>query len=276
MTEEARVARSQFERFRSMRGAERSEADTSPLTLWEPQMEAAEAALARDRAVLAAAELQLSRTEVHAPFAGVVLEESVDVGQFVAAGQSVGRLYASDAVEVVAPLSDTGAALIPGLWELEAGNADRRVPVRVIAEYGEARYLWEGYVDRAEAALDEMTRTIDVIVRVPDPFAGGSSMSASVDDHAADNAGPPLLVGKFVEVEIDGIAPKLGVESKQEIVVWAVRNGVVHIVPVNVLQRSDDEVFLTGALEAGQAVIVGGVQVATEGMPVQVDAGGAP
>ena len=281
VTEEARVARSQFERFRSMRGAERSEADTSPLTLWEPQMEAAEAALARDRAVLAEAELQLSRTEVHAPFAGVVLEESVDVGQFVAAGQSVGRLYASDAVEVVAPLSDTGAALIPGLWELEAGNADRRVPVRVIAEYGEARYLWEGYVDRAEAALDEMTRTIDVIVRVPDPFAGGSSMSASVDDHAADNAGPPLLVGKFVEVEIDGIAPEEYFRVRRAALrpgneVWAVRNGVVHIVPVNVLQRSDDEVFLTGALEAGQAVIVGGVQVATEGMPVQVDAGGAP
>ena len=281
VTEEARVARSQYERFRRMRGGGQSTLETSPLTLWEPQMEAAEAALARVRAVLAEADLQMSRTEVHAPFAGVVLEESVDAGQFVAAGQSVGRLYAADAVEVVVPLSDAGAALIPGLWELEAGNADPRVPVRVIAEYGDARYSWEGYLDRAEAALDEMTRTIDVIVRVPDPFAGGSSMSTGAGGEAAERAGPPLLVGKFVEVEIDGIAPEEYFRVRRAALrpgneIWLARNDVVHIVPVQVLQRSDDEVFLTGALEAGETVIVGGVQVATEGMPVRTGAGGAP
>ena len=281
VTEEARVARSQYERFRRLREGDGSIPDTSPLTLWEPQMKAAEATLARDRAALAAAELQLSRTEVHAPFAGVVLQESLDVGQFVAAGLSVGRLYAADAVEVVVPLSDAAAALIPALWELEAGNADRRVPVRVNAEYGDAHYTWEGYVDRPEAALDEMTRTIDVIVRVPDPFGGGSSMGAGDDGEAADNAGPPLLVGKFVEVEIDGLAPDEYFKVRRAALrpgneVWAVRNDMVRIVPVQVLQRSDDEVFLTGGLEAGQAVIVGGVQVATEGMPVRTDTGGAP
>lgn len=280
VTEEARVARSQFERFRRLREGGGSAADTSPLALWEPQMKAAEATLARDRAVLAAAELHLSRTKVHAPFAGVVLEESLDVGQFVTAGQSVGRLYATDTVEVVVPLSDAGAALIPGLWELEAGNADRQVPVRVIAEHGDERYAWDGYVDRAEAALDDLTRTIDVIVRVPDPFEGGLPMSTGVDGRTGAAAGPPLLVGKFVEVEIDGLAPneyfkvrRAGLRPGNE--VWAVRNDTVHIVPVEVLQRSDDEVFLIGALEAGQTVIVGGVQVVTEGMPVRTDAGGA-
>lgn len=281
VTEEARVARSQYERFRRMREGAASAAETSPLTLWEPQMKAAEATLARDRAALVAAELQLSRTEVHAPFAGIVLEESLEVGQFIAAGLSVGRLYAADAVEVVVPLSDAEAALIPGLWELEAGNADRRVPVRVIAEYGDAHYVWEGYVDRAEAALDEMTRTIDVIVRVPDPFAGGASMSTGSHGEAADDAGPPLLVGKFVEVEIDGLAPDEYFRVRRAALrpgneVWAVRDGTVRIVPVQVLQRSDDEVFLTGGLEAGQAVIVAGVQVAIDGMPVRTDTGDAP
>lgn len=267
VTEEARIARTQYERFRRLRERPGSAADTSPLVLWEPQMEAAEAVLARDRAVLAEAETTLSRTRVHAPFASVVLEESVDVGQFVAAGQSVGRLYAADAVEVVVPLSDAGAALIPSLWQLEAGNEDRRVPARVVAEYGEERYAWTGYVDRAEAALDEQTRTIDVIVRVPDPFTR--------------NDGPPLLVGKFVEVEIDGIAPEEYFRVRRPALrpgneVWVVDNDTVRIVPVHVLQRSDNEVFLTGELEADQAVIIGGIQLATEGMPVRTDAGGAP
>ena len=78
--------------------------------------------------------------------------ESIDIGQFVVAGQSVGRLYATDAVEVVVPLSDANAVLIPGLWELKAGDGDRRVVARVIAEYGDRSYAWEGYVDRAEAS----------------------------------------------------------------------------------------------------------------------------
>ena len=59
------------------------------------------------------------------------------------------------------------------------------------ARYGGGRHAWEGYVDRGETSLDERTRTIDVIVRVPDPFSAGAGF-------------PPLLVGDFVEVEIPG------------------------------------------------------------------------
>ena len=281
VTEEARVARLQYERFRRLRGSDDPATETSPLALWEPQMAAAEAVLARNHAALADAELALSRTEVHAPFAGVVLNESLDVGQFVAPGQSVGRVYATDAMEVVVPLSDAGVALIPDLWQLEAGNADRRVPARVVAEYGDARYSWDGYVDRAEAALDELTRTIDVVVRVPNPFVSGSPVGTGGDGRAADHDGPPLLVGKFVEVEIDGVASDEYFRVRRAALrpgneVWVVRTGSVHIVPVHVLQRSDDEVFLTGALEAGQEAIVGGIQVVTEGMPVRTGTGGAP
>ena len=281
VTEEARIARSQYDRFRLLRESGESIADTSPLALWQPQLDAAEAVLARDRAALAEAEAALSRTSVHAPFEGVVLEESLELGQFVGAGQGVGRLYASDAVEVVVPLSDAGAALIPGLWQLEAGNADTRVRARVIAEYGDAHYAWTGYVDRAEAALDEQTRTIDVIVRVPDPFAAGAPLGTADGDRATRSDGPPLLVGKFVEVEIDGVTPDEYFRVRRPALrpgneVWVAQDGAVHIVPVEVLQRSDDEVFLTGALEADQTVITGGIQLATEGMPVRTDAGSEP
>ena len=171
--EEARIAKAEYERFRIRRTGNTVPPDASPLTLREPQLAAARAALARDSAILADAELALSRTQVRAPFSGVVRGESVDLGRFVAAGQGVGRIYADDAVEVVVPLSDADAGLIPGLWQLRAGDGDSRVRARVTARYGESGYAWEGYVDRAEAALDEQTRTIGVVVRVPDPFAGG-------------------------------------------------------------------------------------------------------
>ena len=146
----------------------------SPLVLREPQLKAAQAALKREEAKVAEAKLALSRTSVKAPFDGYVREESVDIGQFLTVGQAVGRLFAADAVEVVLPLSDANTTLIPGLWELQAGDAKRQVDARVMARYGDVRYAWDGYVDRAEVSLDKQTRTIDVIVRVPNPFSVGT------------------------------------------------------------------------------------------------------
>ena len=270
--EEARIAKAEYERFRIRRTGNTVPPDASPLTLREPQLAAARAALARDSAILADAELALSRTQVRAPFSGVVRGESVDLGRFVAAGQGVGRIYADDAVEVVVPLSDADAGLIPGLWQLRAGDGDSRVRARVTARYGESGYAWEGYVDRAEAALDEQTRTIGVVVRVPDPFAGGVP---EAHRPAGTDGGPPLLVGQFVDVQIEGIAPaqyfvvpRPALRPGDE--VWLLRDdSLVTIVPVQVLQRSRRSVFVAGALEAGQAVVVAGIAVATEGMRVR-------
>ncbi len=281
--EEAGIAREQYEEFRSRAGgAEGGEA--SPLAQWEPQLEAARAAVERARAVLAEAELLLSRTEVRAPFDAVVRSENVGVGQFVTVGVGVGQIYASDAVEIVVPLSDTEAALVPGLWDLRPGTADRRVAARVTANYGTGRYAWEGYVDRVEAALDEATRTLEVIVRVPRPLTSAAPLEAGdVGETGSLPSGgsPPLLVGQFANVEISGIAPqqyfqvrRLGLRPGNEI--WAVEDDAVTIVPIRVLQRFDDTVFVTGELRSGQEVVVGGIQFATEGMRVRTTASSAP
>ncbi|MYD84789.1 MAG: HlyD family efflux transporter periplasmic adaptor subunit [Acidobacteria bacterium] len=281
--EEARIARDQYERFRRRQAADSPVADTGPLALWEPQLRAAQAAVDRDRTALAEAELELSRTVVHAPFAGVVRAESVDVGHFVPAGEPVGQLFAADAVEVVVPLSDADAALIPGLWDLRPGDADRRVTARIVADYGNASHAWAGYVDRVEAALDEQTRTLDVVVHVPQPFAGGVPVQRAGRPEADSVAGadqvrsPPLLVGKFVDVRIDGLAPGRYFQVRRPALrpgneVWAVRDGALTIVPVRVLQRFDDSVYVTGALTADQPVVVGGIEIATEGMAVRTAA----
>ncbi len=264
--EKAELAQAQYALYAASQG----DADANPLALREPQLNAARAAVSRDEARLAAAKLALSRTKVTAPFAGFVREESVDVGQIVAAGQTVGRLFAADAVEVVVPLSDADAALIPRLWELKAGDAVQQVPARVVT----ATHAYEGYVDRSEASVGEQTRTIAVIVRVPNPFPTDATESR--------DRTPPLLVGQFVKVEFRGLAPasyfrlpRSALQPGNEI--WTVNEeGLVRIVPVRVLQRADDEVFATGSLEAGQRVITGGIQFATEGMRVLTETAPTP
>ncbi|MYJ94864.1 MAG: efflux RND transporter periplasmic adaptor subunit [Proteobacteria bacterium] len=272
--EQAAIARAEYERYSNRLGDGAAQTGVSPLTLREPQLEAARAELKRAEALLADARLALSRTRVTAPFDGHVREESVDAGQIVMAGQTVGRLFASDAVEVVVPLSDGDAALIPGLWELEAGDGEQGVQAIVAVRYGAGKYAWKGYVDRGETSVDELTRTIDVVVRVPDPFSAGIPVGAT----RSSGASPPLLLGEFVEVEITGVAPenffrapRAALQPGNEL--WVVNpGGKVSIVPVRVLQRADDEVFVTGGLEGGQAVITSGIQFATEGMLVSTKA----
>ena len=277
VSEEAGVARAEYEQFRlraAAGGAERG--DANPLALWEPQLEAARAALDRTRTALAEAELQLSRTVVKAPFAGVVRSESVDVGQFVAPGQGVARVYASDAVEVVVSLADGEAALIPDLWALRAGDGNRQVKARVVADYGARRYGWDGYVDRIRGDLDERTRTLDLIVRVPRPLRGGEPEGGTGEDEEDAAGNPPLLVGKFVDVAIEGLVPESYYRLERAALqpgdeVWAVQGGKLTIVPVTVLQRIEGHVNVTGPLSPGQTVVIGGIQVATEGMSVRTE-----
>ena len=67
-------------------------------------------------------------------------------------------------------------------------------PVEVTSEYGGRTYTWTGYVDRAEAALDEQTRTVGVIVRVPRAFEPTPEQPAR----------PPLLIGSYANADIEG------------------------------------------------------------------------
>ena len=274
--EAAAIAADEYERFASREGADVPPA--TPLTLLQPQLKAAQAAFRREEARLAHAKRALVRTQVTAPFDGIVREERVETGQLVAAHVSVGRIFSTDAVEVVVPLADSAASLIPGLWQPQ-GDGTGRVAARVYAEYGDVRGSWPGFVDRALAALDEATRTIEVIVRVPNPFGdtqGDSQGEDTQGDTQGRGAHPPLLVGKFAEVTIDGAAsgpyfrlPRAALQPGDE--VWCVgAEGTVRIVPVRVLQRLDDEVFVSGALDPAEPAIVGGIRFATDGMAVRV------
>lgn len=147
----------------------------------------------------------------------------------------------------------------------------------MVVRYAEGSYAGKGYVDRAEATLDKHTRTLDVIVRVPNPFSAG----VTVNRNRSAGGVPPLLAGEFVEVEIEGVAmkgyfkvPWAALQTGNE--VWIVKDGVVSDVSVRVPQRAGNEVFVTGLLEDGQVMITAGIQFATQGMRVQTETDESP
>jgi RND family efflux transporter MFP subunit len=270
VTTESEIAQLQFENWKRSESSD----DPRPLALWKPQLDVVQAALQREQSELAEAELNLSRTVVRSPFSAAVLRESVAVGEFVIAGQSVGQLYSIDTVEVVVSLTDESAALIPRLWELKEAKINQRIPAKIIAGYGNHDYSWAGYVDRAEVALAQQTRTIQVVICVPLPFTSGRALNT--ENGTQPNKPPPLLIGKFVDVEIDGETPNQYFKVRRSALkpnneVWVVADNKIQRVSVQVLQRSEDEVFLTGALSDGDQVVVTGLQTAIDGMIVRTD-----
>jgi multidrug efflux pump subunit AcrA (membrane-fusion protein) len=238
----------------------------------EPQLRSAQAARERARAQLADARLALSRTVVRAPFAGIVRSENAAVGTLVQPGQSLGSLVASGTYEVRTSLTEAEAALVPSLFSSGSG----RVPAQVMLDYGDTTWRWDAYVDRVDPILDPETRTIDVFLRVNNPMRGGVPVVSEVDA-ASMTSGPPLLLGSFVSATITGGSerayariPLPALRSGNE--VWVLRDGKLSILPVDVLQRTDDFAWVAGAAlgEAGY-VVTSNLRTPVEGMPLRVE-----
>jgi RND family efflux transporter MFP subunit len=243
-------------------------ADTSrsaQLALQQPQVEAAQASLHRAEAQLADAVLDRNRTVVTAPFSGRVRTESVDVGQFITSGQAFADIYSTDAVEVDVSISTRQALLIEDLW---AGATDTRIPATVRADFGDQSFTWEGYVENASGALDPTTRTVEIVVRVPDPF--------DVEDDR-----PPLLVGSYARATIEGrrpgtyyAVPRPALRSGPT--VWVVdSDSRIRSIAVDVIQEVEDTVFLRADVEPDTRIVVSDLTVMTDGMEISLAGEGA-
>jgi len=204
---------------------------------------------------------------VTAPFGGLVRSEDAALGSLVQPGQALGSIVSNSSYEVRVSLTADEAALIPGLLE----GASARIPANVTYEYGGKLYVWDGFVDRANAILDAATRNVEVFVRVPAPLSGGRAVDENISGRA-----PPLLLGAFVNVEITGASldsyaavPAIAVRPGNEI--WVVRDGKLRVLPVRVIQRTDDLAYIaTPSLGEGGRLIVGSVRAPIDGMAVRV------
>ncbi|MEL7729168.1 HlyD family efflux transporter periplasmic adaptor subunit [Citromicrobium bathyomarinum] len=238
----------------------------SRLATREPQLRSAQAARERAAANLEAAQLTLSRTRISAPFSSLVREESAAVGTLVQPGQMLGTLVATDAFEVRVALTEDEAALIPSLLRPGGG----RIPASVFFDYGGITYRWEAFVDRADPILDPETRTIDVFLQVPSPLQSGEPVDSD------GPPGPPLLLGSFVDARMTGEAsvpfariPIRALRPGNQ--VWVVRDGRLRILPVRVIQRTDEVAYVTTpSLAVGGRIVTSNLRAPTDGMRVRL------
>jgi membrane fusion protein (multidrug efflux system) len=216
-------------------------------------LERAEATARSSRATLALLELRLSRTTVRAPFAGVVGQRLVSLGDYVTSSDPLVTLETVDPMRV--------AFTVP---ERYAGDVRRgqRVGFRVASITGEE---FSGMVDFVSPSVQLPARTLLVKAVVP-------------------NGRRRLQAGMFAEARLaTAMRPRAVVIPEQAIlsvqgtqVVWVVTDGKVARRPVAIGVRAPGEAEITSGVEAGEQVVVGGLEMLQDGAPVMAMPVGGP
>lgn len=206
------------------------------------------AAVDRARAALEGAELELERTRIRAPRAGVVVDKSVAAGDTALPGRTLMVLEDRSRVEIVAAVPvEFAAGLGPGV---------------------EARLLPDG--ERRRAFTAPITR----IVLSADPTARTVSVRFAVDDSRLR-----LVPGGFVRCLLpagsdDVIRLPLRAVTRRGSIAF------VHVVDadrradrrlVEVGRQVDDEIEILSGVVPGELVVVASDGPLSDGAPVKVD-----
>ena len=227
----------------------------------------AEAALAAARAALNQAELDLSRTVVLAPFAGLVRSEQVDPGQFVARGSAIARLYAVDYVEVRLPIADIQLAYLD-IPPMQRGALDDTIApqVRLSAEFAGKRYTWRGRIVRTEAEIDSRSRMVSVVARVSNAPRAAAADSGDV--------APP--VGLFVDAEIQGrlahnivVVPRSAIRDGNQVLIVDDEDRL-RLRTVSIARIYGAHAYIDGGVQEGERVCLTLLQAVTDGTRVNV------
>jgi RND family efflux transporter MFP subunit len=251
------------------------------LALREPQLATAKASVQAAQSALAQAELNVARTTVVAPFNGLVQAENVEVGQLVTPQSQVATLVGTDAfwVQVSIPVDQLAWIRVPQT------PGDEGSPARVSQQIGGQLVERSGRVLRLLGELDPVGRMARILVELAEPLGPAPKKGKRAATDAGIPPGPslPLLLGAFVNVEIEGAAlpgvlelPRRALREGER--VYVLRDGALSIVAVQILWRTEQTVFVKGELQEGESAIVSPLRAPAPGMPVRALAaeGGAP
>ena len=224
------------------------------LFLREPQLKAAEAALAGARADLEQARINLERTTIVAPFDGLIRETQVNQGQYVSSGMQVAEIFATQTMQVRLPLTASQASLLNLPLKPEAASP---LQVTLSAMFSGQRGNWPGLLVRTDADINTRSRVIYGIVEVINPY----------------EYSPPLVAGLFVNAEVAGRSfdtvvrvPRQALYEKDQLLVLDEEDRL-RTVPVRVLQVLGESLLITG-IPAGQLILLERPGYVVEGMEV--------
>ena len=244
----------------------------SSLNVLPAQRNALAASLEAKQAALGQAELDLDRTVIKSPFDCRLSDVSLEVGQFVATGETLFEAYGAAVTEVEAqmPIDQVRKLLTPSAAPLDLSRDAMRairtvfnVEALVRLRTGDFVVQWVGRFDRIREELDLQTRTLRVVIAVDRPY-----------ENVVPGQRPPLSPGMFCEVELRGVP------RPDQIVVprTSVRDNVVYLInrdnrlaaqPVEIAFSQGGFSVIAQGLSGGERLVVSDPTPAIEGMLVE-------
>jgi multidrug efflux system membrane fusion protein len=192
-----------------------------------------EAGLDAAKAIVAEAELELSRTEIRAPIAGIVQDPLADPGDVLAAGGTCVTIIDSNPMKVIGQVSEREiGALAEGM------SADVRLVNGVTAN---------GAIDYIAPSADPDTRTFRVEIRL-------ANKDGRIKDGVTAVANVPLPVSKahmvssaYLTLDDTG---RIGVQIIDD-------DNMVRFAPVEVIGAEGDALWVGGLAETARIITVG-------------------
>jgi len=238
-----------------------NKAKPSDYALNIPQIAEAQSLLRAAQADLKAAKLNLSRTEIRAPFTGRVLNENIGTGQYITPATNLGHIFSTQTLEVRMPLTDSQLTElnIPVGFVATANNAPSVVFSAVL---GNKTHQWQGKIVRTNAAIDKDTRLIYAIAEITDPYD-------------ANDKEVSIAVGMYVSALIDSknsqetlVVPRNALQGNDKVYVINPESKL-EIRKVAVLSTNKDFVHITEGLSHGEKVVTSTLANAIDGMLVK-------
>ncbi|MGZ0655859.1 efflux RND transporter periplasmic adaptor subunit [Coraliomargarita sp. W4R72] len=232
--------------------------EASDLTLRKPQLAQAKARITSAEANLKRARRDLQRTQITAPFDGVVLIKQADIGQFVTAspGNPLGRIYSTQSAEVRLPITEKEASLLDQ-------RTKRQRFVTLKQNKNGTEVVWKAPLIRIEDNVDPNSRLLYAVARVAFPF-----------DPAPEQ--PALRRGTFLHAEIEGrgltgayVLPRYALRGSDTVYVLT-EAGTLTTRTVSIIKSDAKAVVITAGLSPGERVAISPIAYYVENMPVEV------
>jgi membrane fusion protein (multidrug efflux system) len=241
----AQVARLEAERDRAVQALERTRRLIEQNASSEADLEAAEANARSTQAQLDLQQVRLDRTVVRAPFSGLVGARLVSLGDYVTSSTRLVTLQTVDPQRATFQIPERYAQ------RLELGQ---EVSFRVAAL---PDVEFTGVVDFIDPVVALPARTIAVKAEVPNP---NRDLKAGmfIEVRLATDVRPDAVV-----VPEDAILPLSGADF-----VWIVSEGTASRRQVELGVRIPGFVEVRSGVDAGEQVVVGGLERLSEGVPV--------
>jgi len=226
------------------------------LALRKPQLAKTEAGLALAAADLDKALLDLARSDIRAPFDGMVLSRSTPTGTLVTTGQTVATLTGDDIwwVEATLPVKDLPWLILPDESHATGSQALIRTQNGTVFKGGLLRLLGD---------LNDKSRMARLLIEIRDPMGQAAAMSA-----------PPLLLNSYVRAELEGKSiagvitlPDRALRDDGE--VWVAEGGKLRIRKVDIFWREGATLFVGTGLKPGERVILSDLSSPVDGMAIR-------